>query len=108
MLRRQKHTVILAGHPYGGTVITAAGSDNPHVKGLVYVAALVPDEGETVGAVFQRVAPHPSAPQLQPDGDGFLWLQLVGFRNAVAPDASAEEDGSHGGQPKAHFVKVFG
>jgi len=91
VLRRQDNPVILAGHSYGGAVITAAGSDNPNVKGLVYVAAIVPDEGETVGDVFHRVAPHPSAPKLQPDGDGLLWLQLDGFRSAVAPDASAEE-----------------
>ncbi len=84
VLRRQDNPVILAGHSYGGAVITAAGSDNPNVKGLVYVAAIVPDEGETVGDVFHRVAPHPSAPKLQPDGDGLLWLQLDGFRSAVA------------------------
>ncbi len=58
VLRRQKHPVILTGHSYGGAVITAAGSDNHNVKGLVYVAAVVPDEGETVGAIFRRVAPQ--------------------------------------------------
>jgi pimeloyl-ACP methyl ester carboxylesterase len=38
--------VILVGHSYGGTVITAAGTD-PRVAGLIYIAALAPDAGET-------------------------------------------------------------
>ncbi|MBX7266290.1 alpha/beta hydrolase [Micromonospora sp. Llam7] len=40
--------LILAGHSYGGMVITNAARDNPHVKALVYVAAFAPDEGETL------------------------------------------------------------
>ena len=91
VLSRQRRPVILAGHSYGGAVITAAGAGDPNVKALVYIAAVVPDESETVGDVFHRVAPHPSAPQLQPDNNGFLWLHTDAFRNAVAPDASAEE-----------------
>jgi len=46
---------------------------------LVYVAAIVPDEGETVGEVFRREAAHLKAPALQPDEDGFLWLILDAF-----------------------------
>jgi hypothetical protein len=37
------------------------------VKALVYVAALAPDEGETVADVFYRGKPHPQAPKLAPD-----------------------------------------
>src|SRR5919109_3463965 len=66
VLLRQKGPVVLAGHSYGGAVITAAAAGDPKVKGLVYVAAVVPDEGETVGDVFHRVPPHPSAPKLEP------------------------------------------
>jgi len=91
VLSRQEGPLVLVGHSYGGAVITAAGTGNPNVKALVYVAAIVPDEGETVGEVFQRVAPHPKAPQLRPDQDGFLWLQADAFRTAMAPDASAKE-----------------
>jgi len=91
ILKRQTDPVILVGHSYGGAVITAAGAGDPNVKALVYVAAIVPDEGETVGEVFQRVAPHPKAPQLQPDEDGFLWLQADAFRNAVMHQASPAE-----------------
>ena len=41
--------VLLVGHSYGGFVITNAGSNNPNVTGLVYVAAFAPDEGESLG-----------------------------------------------------------
>jgi pimeloyl-ACP methyl ester carboxylesterase len=91
VLLRQEGPLVLAGHSYGGAVITAAAAGNPNVKALVYIAAVVPDEGETVGDVFHRVAAHPSAPKLQPDADGFLWLNVDAFRAAVAPDASRAE-----------------
>jgi pimeloyl-ACP methyl ester carboxylesterase len=38
--------IVLAAHSYGGAVITNAATGNPNVKALVYVAALIPDEGE--------------------------------------------------------------
>jgi len=91
VLDRQADPLVLVGHSYGGAVLTAAATGHPKVKGLVYVAAIVPDEGETVGDVLHRVAPHPSAPKLQPDADGFLWLDVDAFRAAVAPDASLAE-----------------
>ena len=92
LLRQVEGAVLLVAHSYAGAVITAAGADNPQVKALVYIAAIVPDEGETVGALFQRAEPQPSTrPQLAPDADGFLWLPPGAFANAVAPGASKEE-----------------
>lgn len=92
LLRQVDGPVLLVAHSYAGAVITAAGADNPQVKGLVYIAAIVPAEGETVGALFQRAEPQPGTrPQLAPDADGFLWLPPGAFANAVAPDASREE-----------------
>jgi pimeloyl-ACP methyl ester carboxylesterase len=91
VLRGQDGPVVLAGHSYGGAVITAAAAGDPKVKALVYVAAIVPDEGETVGEIFGRAAPHPKAPKLQPDEDGMVWVTVDAFRNAIAPDASPEE-----------------
>ena len=41
--------MLLAGHSYGGAVITNAASSAPNVTGLVYVAAFAPDEGESLG-----------------------------------------------------------
>ena len=51
-LERVERPVALAGHAYAGAVIGA--TRNEKVKALVYVAALAPDEGETVADVFYR------------------------------------------------------
>jgi pimeloyl-ACP methyl ester carboxylesterase len=45
-LSRVSSPVLLVGHSYGGTLITAAGTD-PRVAGLMYIAALAPDSDET-------------------------------------------------------------
>jgi len=47
-LGRVSAPAILVGHSYGGTLITAAGTDD-RVAGLVYIAALAPDEGDVAG-----------------------------------------------------------
>lgn len=91
LLKQIEGPVVLAGHSYAGAVITAAATNNPQVKGLVYIAAIVPDEHETVADLFHRAAPHPSAPALAPDADGFLWLPPRAFATAVAPDSPPEE-----------------
>ena len=57
--------MVLVGHAYAGAVIAA--TRNEKVKALVYIAALAPDEGETVADVFYRAEPHPQAPKLAPD-----------------------------------------
>lgn len=81
--------VTLVGHAYAGAVIAAAHHER--VKALVYVAALAPDEGETVADVFYRVPPHPAAPRLSPDAHGFIWMPADGFANAVAHNASSDQ-----------------
>jgi pimeloyl-ACP methyl ester carboxylesterase len=90
-LAREDGPVVLVGHSYGGAVITNAGAVDPKVRALVYIAAIVPDKGETVGEIFQRAAPHPKAPQLQPDKDGLLWVDADTFRDAIAPNAVTDE-----------------
>jgi pimeloyl-ACP methyl ester carboxylesterase len=88
-LERTQGPVILAGHAYAGAVIALARPER--VKALVYVTALAPDEGEKVADVFYRVAPHPQAPKLAPDGNGLIWLPEEAFAAAFAPNASAED-----------------
>jgi pimeloyl-ACP methyl ester carboxylesterase len=90
-LKKVSGPVVLVGHSYGGAVITAAASGNPNVKALVYIAAMAPDEGETVGELLHRAAPHASAPGLVPDEDGFLWMSAKGFADAVAHESSADD-----------------
>jgi pimeloyl-ACP methyl ester carboxylesterase len=89
VLERTSGPVVLAGHAYGGAVIGAATEDR--VKSLVFIAALAPDEGETVAKVFYRDEPHPDAPKLAPDKHGFLWMPDDGFSRAVAHRASADQ-----------------
>ena len=80
---------MLAGHAYAGGVIGATRSEK--VKALVYVAALAPDEGETVADVFTRGTPHPQAPKLAPDAHGLMYLPEAAFAAAFAQNASKEE-----------------
>jgi pimeloyl-ACP methyl ester carboxylesterase len=88
-LERVEAPIILAGHAYAGAVIGATRSDK--VKALVYVAALAPDEGETVADVFTRGAPHADAPKLVPDAHGLIYLPEAAFAAAFAQNASEEE-----------------
>jgi pimeloyl-ACP methyl ester carboxylesterase len=88
-LERTSGPVVLVGHAYSGAVIAAVREDR--VKSLVYIAALAPDEGETVANVFYRDAKSPEAPKLVPDSHGFVWMPEDGFRRAVAHKASADQ-----------------
>jgi pimeloyl-ACP methyl ester carboxylesterase len=88
-LERVEGPVVLVGHAYAGAVIAATRSDR--VRALVYISALAPDEGETVTDVFYRLAPHPQAPKLAPDGRGLIWLPEEAFGQAFAQHASADE-----------------
>ena len=88
-LERVAGPVVLVGHAYAGAVIAATRSEQ--VKALVYVAALAPDEGETVADVFYRTEPHPRAPKLAPDGHGLIYLPEEAFAAAFAQNAVAEE-----------------
>jgi len=88
VLERIDGPVVLAGHAYAGAVIASARAER--VRSLVFVAALAPDEGETVMDVFQRAAPHPQAPLLAPDRHGAIWLPDGAFAAAFAQHAPAD------------------
>jgi len=88
-LERATVSVVLVGHAYAGAVIAATRDEK--VKALVYVAALAPDEGETVANVFSRARPHPQAPKVTPDKHGLIYLPEEAFAAAFAQHASAEE-----------------
>src|ERR1700677_5098824 len=87
-LARTAGDVVLVAHAYAGAVIGA--TRNERVKLLVYVAALAPDEGETVAEVFYREPPHAQAPKLAPDESGFIWMPPEGFENAFAQNAAPD------------------
>jgi pimeloyl-ACP methyl ester carboxylesterase len=81
--------VILVGHSYGGEVITNAGYNNPNVKGLVYIAAFAPDEGE---GEFSFISPA-KFPKglLVTDSGGFIYLNPKLFRENFAQDVTPAE-----------------
>jgi pimeloyl-ACP methyl ester carboxylesterase len=81
--------VVLAGHAYAGGVIAATTAAN--VRALVYVAALAPEEGETIAEIFGRGTPHPQSPALTPDAHGLIWLPDEAFAGAFAHRATAAE-----------------
>jgi pimeloyl-ACP methyl ester carboxylesterase len=79
--------VILAGHSFGGTVITEAGID-PRVAGLVYIAARAPDTDEDYAALAQKFpAPPANAGLVYTGGFGGLTEDafLNDFANGVDP-----------------------
>jgi pimeloyl-ACP methyl ester carboxylesterase len=88
----QSEPVILVGHSYGGAVITEAGN-HPNVAALVYIAAFVPDEGESVETILGTFPPgEPNAGDaILPPQDGFLFLDRERFHDTFAADVSAEE-----------------
>jgi pimeloyl-ACP methyl ester carboxylesterase len=84
----QTEPVILVGHSYGGAVITEAGTD-PNVKALVYIAAFMPDAGESVQTLIADLPPETGPPILPPQ-DGFLLLDRSKFHQAFAADVDDE------------------
>ncbi len=84
-LAAQTGPAILVGHSYGGVVITEAGND-PKVAGLVYIAAFVPDAGESVNALIADPPPGAPVPPILPPQDGFLFLDKAKFAASFAAD----------------------
>jgi pimeloyl-ACP methyl ester carboxylesterase len=88
-IERTVGRVILAAHAYAGAVIAA--STQERVRALVFIAALTPDEGETVADVFYKEKAHEMAPQLAPTTDGFIWMPDDAFKNAFAQNVSEQQ-----------------
>jgi pimeloyl-ACP methyl ester carboxylesterase len=91
ILAQQDGPTILVGHSYGGSVITEAGTD-PSVVGLVYIAAHMPDSGESESADGKRYPSDLSKSNaIKKTPDGFDYLDPAQFREYFAADLSAEQ-----------------
>lgn len=88
--------VVLAGHSYGGNVITEAANDHANVKALVYVSAFAPEAGETVAGLAGKfpgstLGPTLAAPVILPDGGKDLYIQQDKFHEQFAADVPADQ-----------------
>jgi pimeloyl-ACP methyl ester carboxylesterase len=86
VLALQDGPTVIAGHSYGGQVMTALGNDAPNVVGLVYIAAFGLDEGESLGGLLAQGPPTPALAHQFVDEEGFVWLTEDDFVNHFAGD----------------------
>jgi len=86
VLKRQDGPTVVAGHSYGGQIITSLGADAPNAVGLVYIAAFGLDEGESIGQLLTQGPPTPALAHLDIDDSGFAWLPEDDFVGHFAAD----------------------
>ena len=86
VLALQDGPTIVAGHSYGGQVITALGDDAPNVTALVYIAAFALEKGESLGALLSQGPVTPALVHQVVDDKGFVWLSEDDFTNHFAAD----------------------
>jgi pimeloyl-ACP methyl ester carboxylesterase len=86
VLSRQSGPTLVAGHSYGGQIITALGTDAPNVVGLVYIAGFGLDEGESIGALLEQAPAGPALAHLDVDQHSFAWIPEDDFVNHFAAD----------------------
>lgn len=86
VLKRQNGPTVVAGHSYGGQIITSLGTDAPNVVGIVYIAAFGLDEGESIGQLLTQGPPTPALAHLDIDDLGFAWLPEDDFVAHFAGD----------------------
>jgi pimeloyl-ACP methyl ester carboxylesterase len=86
VLALQGGPTVIAGHSYGGLVMSALGTNAPNVVGLVYIAAFGLDEGESLGGLLAQGPPAPTLAHQVVDDEGFVWLTEDDFVNAGDTD----------------------
>jgi pimeloyl-ACP methyl ester carboxylesterase len=91
VLAVQSGPTIMAGHSYGGQIMTALGTDAPNVAGLVYIAAFGLDQGESIGALLSQGPPTPAIAHLRIDAQGFAWLPQDDFVQHFAADVERDQ-----------------
>ncbi len=105
-LDKQDGPTILAGHSWGGSVITEAGN-HPKVAALVYIAAFQPDNGESTLQWAQSAPPAPEFGILPPDENGILYFSKEKYHAGFCADLSqAQADFMYASQG-AFYAKGF-
>ena len=89
VLTLQDGPTVVAGHSYGGQIVTALGADAPNAAALVYIAAFGLDEGESLGALLGQGPTPPALAHPFTDNLGFVWLPeddfVTHFASGVDP-----------------------
>jgi pimeloyl-ACP methyl ester carboxylesterase len=86
VLEIQDGPTIVAGHSYGGQIMTALGDEAPNVAGLVYIAAFGLAEGESLAAFLAQGPATPALAHLFTDSYGCGWLSEDDFVSHFAAD----------------------
>jgi pimeloyl-ACP methyl ester carboxylesterase len=86
VLDLQDGLAIVAGHSYGGQIMTALGTDTRNVAGLVYIAAFGLDQGESLGGLLAQGPVTPALAHLRTDQQGYGWLSEDDFVHHFAAD----------------------
>jgi pimeloyl-ACP methyl ester carboxylesterase len=91
LAERLQGPTVLAGHSYGGAVISGAATGVESAIGLVFASAFAPDEGETLGGLNAQFPPPPGLAHTQPDSLGFLWFDPAAIPADFAQDVPMAE-----------------
>jgi pimeloyl-ACP methyl ester carboxylesterase len=108
VLAAQDGPTIVAGHSYGGQIMTALGTDAPNVAGLVYIAAFGTDEGESLGALLAQGPVTPALTHMVTDKQGFTWLSEEDFVQHFAADVDPVQAKAMHAVQQALAASAFG
>ena len=108
VLAAQDGPAIVAGHSYGGQIMTALGTDAPNVAGLVYIAAFGIDEGESLGALLAQGPVTPALAHMVTDQQGFTWLSEDDFVGHFAADVDPVQAKAMHAVQQALAASAFG
>jgi pimeloyl-ACP methyl ester carboxylesterase len=106
VLDKQDGPVVLAGHSWGGAVITEAGN-HPKVEALVYIAAFQPDTGESALQWLQTAAPAPENGVLPPDDKGIVYYDEAKYHAGFCADIPKDEAQFMFASQGAFYAKGF-
>jgi pimeloyl-ACP methyl ester carboxylesterase len=106
VLDKQDGPVVLAGHSWGGAVITEAGN-HPKVEALVYIAAFQPDTGESALQWLQTTAPAPENGVLAPDDKGIVYYDEAKYHAGFCADIPKDEAQFMFASQGAFYAKGF-
>jgi pimeloyl-ACP methyl ester carboxylesterase len=95
LLESVEGPIVLVGHSYGGAVVSAAAAGNGNVKALVYIAAFVPETGESAQALVEKFPGSTVGESLKPvplpDGQVDLYIDPRVYHPHFAADLPADE-----------------